>query len=124
MIPFYWEKQPWESIILPFDGSDTIASDDSISSVGAKVFDDGGTNVSSAMIEGAPSFTTNTVQVQIKGGVAGRDYSLELKVYTTNGEQIEDDLEIKVRTKGYTDETTTTTTTTSTTSSTSTTVTI
>lgn len=103
MIPFYWEKQAWESIILPFDGSNTIAPDDSISSVGAKVFDSEGTDVSTAMIEGAPSFTTNTVQVQVKGGTARENYSLELKIYTSNGEHIEDDLEIRVRPKSYTD---------------------
>ena len=104
MIPFYWTKQPSESIILPFDGADTIATDDSISAVGAVVFDDEGTDVSATMIEGAPSFTTNTVQVQIKAGTVDKDYSLQLKIYTTNGEIIEDDLEIRVREKSYTDE--------------------
>lgn len=104
MTPFYWEKQSWESIILDFDGEDTIASGDSISAVGAKVFDDEGTDVSAAMLEGAPSYTANTVQVQVKAGTAGEDYSLQLKIYTTNGEKIEDDLEVRVRAKSYTDE--------------------
>ena len=104
MIPFYWEKQAWESIILPFDGSNTIASDDSISSVGAVMYDSEGNDVSSTMIEGAPSFTTNTVQVQVKAGTVDEDYSLELKIVTKNGEQWEDDLNVRVRSKKYTDE--------------------
>jgi len=104
MTPFYWEKQSWESIIIGFDGEDTIAENDTISAVDAKVFDDEGTDVSATMLEGAPSFTTNTVQVQVKAGTAGKDYSLQLRVYTTNGEKIEDDLEVRVRAKSYTDE--------------------
>jgi len=104
MIPFYWEKQAWESIILPFDGSNTIATDDSISSVAAKIYDSEGTDLSATMIEGAPSYTANTVQVQVKAGTAGAEYSLELKIDTTNGEHIEDDLEVRVRAKKYTNE--------------------
>ncbi len=101
MIPFYWSKQSWESRILDFDGEDTLASDDVISSVGAKMYDFEGTDVSATMIEGAPSFTTNHVQVQVKAGTDDQEYTLELKVYTANGENIEDDLEVRVRDKDY-----------------------
>ena len=101
MIPFHFTKQSWESRILDFDGEDTLASDDVISSVGAKVFDYEGTDVSATMIEGAPSFTTNHVQVQVKAGTNGSEYTLELKIYTANDERIEDDLEVRIRDKDY-----------------------
>jgi len=101
MNPFLWEKQSWESIILPFDASDFVDDDDTIAGVDATMYDSKSTDVSAAMIEGVPSFVGTTVYTQVKAGTDNETYSLRLRITTTAGEKFEDDLQVEVAEKVY-----------------------
>lgn len=92
-----WTKSPWETITISFDASNTVASDDSIASVAVTVEDSDGTDVSSTMVEGTPSFSGTTISATIKAGTDGEDYVAFVRITTTAGEQIEDSLYIFVR---------------------------
>ncbi len=58
------------------------------------------TDMSSEMISGSPSISSNKVYVTVYGGTDGTTYNLRLRVVTTNGDQIEDDLDVVVIQKG------------------------
>jgi hypothetical protein len=83
-----------------FDLVDSLATGDSIASVtSVKVYDDAGTDVSATMVSGIPTFTGTKVYARILGGTHDEVYWAEIVVHTTLGDDIEDDLEIRVTDK-------------------------
>lgn len=102
MNPKTFNKQVWEERILEFKLVNSIAPSDSISSVAAVVLDSDGTDVSATMIIGSPTSSGTSVFVEIAAGTHGDDYNLRVRVNTTDGEKIEDDLRIRVRDVVYT----------------------
>jgi hypothetical protein len=100
MKPYKWEKQPWEKRKLEFDFTLSLATGDSVASVSGATMWSGTTDVSSEMISGDPSISSNKVYVTVYGGTDGTTYNLRLRVVTTNGDQIEDDLDVVVAQKG------------------------
>ena len=103
MIPSQKTKQAYESLIFTIDASDTVATGDAIAtdSLDIDVFDSDGTEVTSTMIEGTPSFSGTDISVQIKAGTAGENYNMRVRFTTDNGEAIEDDLLIIVKEKDF-----------------------
>lgn len=71
-----------------------------IASVSGATIWNGTTDMSSEMISGTPSISSNKVYVTVYGGTDGVTYNLRLRVVTTNGDQIEDDLDVVVIQKG------------------------
>lgn len=98
MNPLTWTKQPSEKRRLPFDASKALLSGDTIASYEAKIFNEAGEDLSAAMI--ASSTNTDTiVYVWIQAGVKDTRYFLRIKITTTLGEIIEDDLVLIVQEK-------------------------
>ena len=101
MKPSYHDKQSWEEHIVTVDASSTLATGDSIKSgtLTVKAFDSDGTDVSSTIISGTPSFTGTDIQVELIAGTDDEDYNIRVRFETTNGEKIEDDLTLRIRDK-------------------------
>jgi len=89
-------KQPYESEIYEIECQERIPTGAAISTVAASVFDEKGTDVSSAMIEGVPSFSGTKGYVQIKAGESGKKYNLRFRLVLDNGEKAEDDIKVIV----------------------------
>ena len=101
MIPSTWIKQAWELRKLEFDPTDALATGDSLSTVDSvKVYDSLGVDKSTDMIDGTPQISGGKLYVSIKAGDAGQYYWLRIRVNTTNGDKIEDDLKIKCKNIG------------------------
>ncbi len=99
MKPATWEKQPWMKRRLPFNLSTAMITGDTISSVEAKIYNGAGQDLSATMIAGT-SNTDTIVYVWVQAGTHGTSYFLRIRVTTTLGELIEDDLNIIVRQRG------------------------
>ena len=101
MKPSYHDKQSYEEHIVTIDASGTIATGDSIAagSLAVKAFDSTGTDVTSTIIAGTPSFTGTNIQVELIAGTDGKDYNIRVRFTTANGEKIEDDLTLRIRDK-------------------------
>jgi hypothetical protein len=98
MNPLTWTKQPSEKRRLPFDASKALLSGDTISSFEAKIFNEEGEDLSSTMIANS-SNTETIVYVWVQAGDTGNRYYLRIKITTTQGEIIEDDLVLTVKEK-------------------------
>jgi hypothetical protein len=98
MIPATYTKQPSEKRRLAFDASKALIAGDTIASYEAKIFNAAGEDLSATMIAGS-SNTNIIVYVWIQGG-SGAAYFLRIRITTTLGELIEDDLSIIVRERG------------------------
>ena len=97
MKPAFWIKEPWEERLCEFDLTDALATGDSVASVSsAKVYDSAGVDQSATMVSGTPSISGNKVYVKIVGGTHDATYWAEIRVVTTLGDKIEDDLQIRV----------------------------
>ncbi len=99
MKPPTWTKQPSMKRRLPFDLSRSMISGDTIAAYEAKIFNAAGEDLSAAMIAGS-SNTTTVVYVWVQAGTNGNTYYLRIRVTTTLGELLEDDLSIIVRQRG------------------------
>ena len=101
MNPSYHDKQSYEEHILTISAADTIASGDSITagSLEVKAYDDTGTDVTSTIIAGTPSFSGTNIQVELIAGTDVEDYDIRVRFTTANGEKIEDDLVLRIRDK-------------------------
>ena len=99
MRPPTWEKQPWMKRRLPFDLSTAMITGDTISSVEAKIYNAAGEDLSATMLAGVTN-TTTVVYVWVQAGTTGTSYFLRVRITTTLGEQIEDDLNVIVRQRG------------------------
>jgi len=101
-------KQPWEQRTLRFDWTKDcqplIDNGYAFSTLEVKVYDSGGVDQSSTMIQGTPYRAGNYVYATIKAGTDGSDYYGRLRVTLTKtdseDEKIEADLLIQVREKG------------------------
>jgi hypothetical protein len=99
MKPATWTKQPYPKRRLPFNLSKSMISGDTIATFDAKIFDSAGEDLSATMIAGS-SNTDTVVYVWVQGGEDGSVYFLRIRVTTTMGEVIEDDLAIIVKERG------------------------
>jgi hypothetical protein len=95
MRPSVFRKQPWEERRLEFDVSSALNAGDSVSSLTSVTVLLNGV-AQSAML-GVASVVGNKVYALIKGGTHGLNYDVQVRVATTNGEKIEDDLMLEVR---------------------------
>ena len=95
MIPLSWTKQPSEKRRLAFDASKALITGDTIASYEAKIFNAAGEDLSATMIAGS-SNTDTIVYVWIQAGTTETSYFLRIKITTTLGEVIEDDLVVVV----------------------------
>lgn len=100
MDPGYYEKQSWELLRCTIDASNTVASGDTISTLTVTVFDDDDTDVTTTIISGTPSFSGTDLTVIIQAGTDGEMYNVRIRLVTTAGEQLEDDLELHIKEKG------------------------
>jgi predicted alpha/beta superfamily hydrolase len=95
MTPTTFEKQPWEERQLEFDSSRSLATGDSLASVvSVDVLLEG--IVQSSMVSGSPTFVGNKVYQRVKGGDDGVEYSIRVRILTTNGDKIEDEITLQV----------------------------
>ena len=99
MKPSVWKKQPWEERVLNIDCTNALPTGVTVASVDPEIYDDEGTDVSADMID-TSSVSSPSVIITIKGGTDGEVYDLKIKITLSNGEQVEDDLKIKVREQG------------------------
>lgn len=98
MTPSSWTKQPNEVRQLELDVTNALSSGDSVASViSCTVYDSSGTDVSASMISGTATVSSNKLYVTVQAGTHNCYYWLEAKVYTSNGDTIEDDLKIIVK---------------------------
>ena len=96
MNPSVWVKQPWEERLLEFDASTALSTGDSVASVDSvKVFLNGVEQA--AMISGSPTIDVNKVRQKIVGGLDTVNYVIRVRLVTTNGDKIEDEITMKVR---------------------------
>lgn len=96
MNPSVWGKQPWEERLLEFDASTALSTGDSVASVDSvKVFLNGVEQA--AMISGGPTISGNKVRQKIVGGIDSFNYVIRIRIVTTNGDKIEDEITMKVR---------------------------
>lgn len=102
MKPYTFTKQPAEERKLEFDATKSLATTDTIGTISAKIFDSDGTDVSAIMISGLPILSSDSLKVYVKivGGIDGETYWLRIRITTTAGELIEDDLKIFVKQTG------------------------
>ena len=96
MNPSMKSKQSAEVLKWTLDASNTIATGDTISSIEIKVFDSDETDVTSTLISGTPSFSGTDISVTVQSGTDGQTYNMRLRITTTNGEIIEDDMQIRI----------------------------
>ena len=91
-------KQPSEREYIAIDFSDRLATADALASITeCKCYEeDTGEDKTSEMIE-SPAIYDNFVKFWRKGGTDGKNYQLTLKVETTAGAKLEEDLLIVVR---------------------------
>ena len=96
MKPFIFTKQPWEERQLEFDVTNALATGDSVASVSSIniLLDD---VIQTSMVSGSSSITGNKVYQKVAGGYHGYDYNIRVRIITTNGDKIEDDLVMQVR---------------------------
>ena len=99
MKPTYQTKEAWEIRYLEFDLTDSLATADTISSITVTIWE-GATEKTTTMILGTPSFSGAKVYAFVQAGTAGTDYYVRVRVTTTNGEKLEDDLLLRVRLRG------------------------
>ncbi len=95
MNPLTWTKQPSEKRRLAFDAVNALISGDTIAAYEAKIFNAAGADLSATMIAGS-SKTDTVVYVWVQAGTTGLQYFLKIKITSTLGEVIEDDLVVNV----------------------------
>jgi hypothetical protein len=96
MNPSVWVKQPWEERLVEFDATPALSTGDSVASVDSvKVFLNGVEQA--AMISGSPTIDVNKVRQKIVGGLDTVNYVIRVRLVTTNGDKIEDEITMKVR---------------------------
>jgi hypothetical protein len=96
MKPSSWLKQPWEVRQLEFNPANSIITGDSLYTITNITIWEDSVEVTNDMINGTPNILNNKIYVVLKAGVAGHTYNMRLRIETTNGDLIEDDLRIIV----------------------------
>lgn len=97
MDPAIWTKQSWEERKVPFDVTDSLAPGDSLASISGITVWEGTTDKSATMVSGVPTFSGNKAYAVIVGGTDGHTYWVRVRLLTTLGDKIEDDLKLLVR---------------------------
>ena len=100
MEPSIWTKQAYEERLLEFDAEDALADGDSVDSVVGVTVWEGTTDKTGTMFSGPASIIGNKVYAKIIGGEAGHSYWVRVRILTTNGDKIEDDIRLLVRNVG------------------------
>ena len=96
LVPNKELKQPSEREYLAIDFKDRLAAGDSLSSIiECKCYDSNGDDVTASMIE-SPQIIDTQVRFWCMSGTDGKVYDLTLKVQTTNGFKLEEDLKIEI----------------------------
>lgn len=96
MNPSTFIKQPWEERQLEFDITNALATGDSLASVtSVTVLFNGASQTD--MVSGNPVIVGNKVYQKVISGVNNLDYTIRVRVVTTNGDKIEDEVTMKVR---------------------------
>lgn len=96
LVPNRFVKQPAEREYLAIEFKDRLATADSLDSIiECKCYDSSGVDVTSNLIE-SPAILGTQVKFWCKAGTDGQTYDLTLKVQTTNGFKLEEDLKIKI----------------------------
>ena len=98
MNPPSWTKQPSEKRRLAFDATKAMITGDTVASFEAKIFNAAGEDLSATMLAGS-SNTDYIVYVWVQTGETYKTYNLRVKITTTLGEIIEDDLAVAVQEK-------------------------
>lgn len=97
MEPHSWTKQAWEERTLRFDLTPSLATGDTPASVSGVTVWEGTTEKTATMFSGPASISGNYVYAKIIAGESGHTYDVRLRVITTNGDRLEDDLKVLVR---------------------------
>jgi len=100
MEPAVWTKQVWDERLLEFDATDALATGDTVASVSGVTVWEGTTEKTLTMFSGPASIVANKVYAKIIGGEDGHSYWVRVRLITTNGDKIEDDLRLLVRNVG------------------------
>jgi len=100
MEPSIWTKQTYEERLLEFDAVDALATGDSIDSVVDITVWEGSTDKTLTMFVGPATFSGTKVYAKIIGGTDRHSYWVRVRLLTTNGDKIEDDLRLLVRNGG------------------------
>jgi hypothetical protein len=101
LIPDTYVKQPSQRKYVAIALALQLAEGDTLSSITeCKCYDPNGADVTSAMID-SPVIDGSDVNMWIQAGTDGKTYDLTLKVHTTQGADLEEDLIIVVREAGH-----------------------
>lgn len=103
-----YKKQPWEQETVRVDWAQRITSlpisGFVIAGVACIIFDSSAADVSSAMLEGAPTYSGTYVYLTIKGGTDSNNYHARIRVTLTKDgadtQYQEEDLLIIVKQEG------------------------
>jgi hypothetical protein len=100
MEPAIWTKQVFEERLLEFDAADALATGDSVASISGITVWEGTTEKTLTMLSGVPALIGNKAYAKIIAGEDGHSYWVRVRLITTNGDKIEDDLRLLVRNVG------------------------
>lgn len=98
--PPIWTKQSFEERLLEFDAADALASGDTVASISGITVWEGNTEKTSTMISGDPTLNGNKAYAKVIGGEDGHSYWIRIRLVTTQGDKIEEDLRLLVRNIG------------------------
>ena len=99
--PDTYIKQPSEKEYIELKFDERVADGDSLSSITeCKCYDEDGTDTTAAMIV-SPVIVSNSVKLWVQAGTAAKKYDLTVKVETTDGYKLEEDLKILVVEEGH-----------------------
>src|SRR3972149_62722 len=87
----YVTKQGAEIEAISVDFAKRLGSNETIASIQVKAFD-GSTDVSTSIMEGAPSFSGTIVTTRVKNGTGGKRYNLQFLVTASSGNIYEEDV--------------------------------
>ena len=99
--PDTYIKQPSEKEHIEIKFDERVADGDSLSSIiECKCYDEDGTDTTATMIV-SPTVVTNSVKLWVQAGTTAKKYGLTVKVETTDGYKLEEDLKILVVEEGH-----------------------
>jgi len=98
MNPSIFIKQPWGKRRILIDFSDNLLPGDSIASIDSVAAFLDGVDKTTEIIYGT-TLGGNKVYVTFMAGTSGNTYNIRFRLVSTNGDNIEDDLDLIVREK-------------------------
>jgi hypothetical protein len=97
MVPSSFEKQPWEVRQIVVDFSNALSPGDTVASISGITAWESTTERTSTVVHGSGSIVGNRVYLTLKAGTDAITYDIRIRVITTNGDQIEEDLSLVVK---------------------------